>query len=157
MQRCSLSLTGPDDIGDDDGGVGLDANARTAEHERGQTDLKGLTIDNRRILLRLDERTKDLERMIRDLRSAGRQQMARRSAPADRLASREFYGEREDGVGDDDDLEDSVQELLSNILGTSLLYVTGMNIHDHTVFVDPVGSGLITSSSMDVLLDRYEI
>lgn len=156
VQRCSLQVEEIDDVGDVLGESPATATASDqATRERGQTDLRGLTIDNRRILVRLDERTKDLEKVLRHVQHLN-QQLSQRLAPgAAMLASREFYGEKEDGIGDDDDMEDSVAALGQEILGTSLLYVTGMNLHDHTSFIDPVGMGLVNSTGMQSLIERY--
>lgn len=165
VQACSLYVRRPDGSdsqgeGDEDiealgDGGGTGSSGGRVDRERGQTDVRGLTIDNRRILVRLDQRTKDLEIMVRHLTSIN-QQMSHHPLPSDGFANRDFHGEREDGVGDDDDMEESVQELLGNLLGTSLLYVTGMNLHDHTVFLDPVGAGLMSMTSMDALIERYD-
>jgi hypothetical protein len=67
---------------------------------------------------------------------------------------REFSGTREDGIGDDDDVEEGILEMLTRRLGTSLLYVTGMNLHDRTSFVDPVGAGLISETGIETVFER---
>lgn len=53
-------------------------------------------------------------------------------------------GNREDGVGHVDEMAPGVSELLLGSIGTSLLVVTGLNIHDHVIFRDPVEEGVLS-------------
>jgi hypothetical protein len=50
---------------------------------------------------------------------------------------------RQDGMGDGEGIEPAVWELLLGSIGTSLLAVTGLNIHDRVVFRDPLEEGVV--------------
>lgn len=53
-------------------------------------------------------------------------------------------GVRPDGVGDGDDFEPAIKRLLQSSLGTSLLMVTGLNIHDRGRLICPIEEGLVS-------------
>jgi hypothetical protein len=145
-QRCSLQT-------EDDRNDHHQDTATFGEGGSREMDLLGQLVESRRLLVRLDSRTKDLMEMLGGQGLARYVGDRRPSVTQDRLG-REFSGIREDGVGDDDDIEDGIQDLLTRRLGTSLLYVTGINLHDRTSFVDPVGAGLIPDTGMKSVMER---
>ena len=149
-QRCSLQQSdSPDDPTHSEM---LDMSYPAVGSFPGQ-DLMAQVDENRRLLARLDHRTKDLLDIVRAQSGSQYAQCRKPVQPRDGLG-REFGGTREDGVGDDDDVEEGIQELLTRRLGTSLLYVTGMNLHDRTSFVDPVGAGLISKAGIETVFER---
>jgi len=109
--------------------------------------------ESRRLLIRLDAKTNHLMDILRG-QDVSHDMGNRRLPSSHEFLGREFSGIREDGVGDDDDIEDEIQDLLSRRLGTSLLYVTGMNLHDRTSFIDPVGTGFISDTGMLSVMER---
>lgn len=97
--------------------------------------------DVKTMMLRIDQRTSEVERIMRRLldNAAG-------FGPPTPLSSGDMFCDREDGIGDGDDIEQTVQEMLQTSIGTSLLAVSGLNLHDRTRFLDPVTSGLLSES-----------
>jgi hypothetical protein len=55
-------------------------------------------------------------------------------------------GVRPDGIGDDDEMEPEIWDLLLGSIGSSLLVVTGLNIHDRVVFRDPIEEGVVSEN-----------
>jgi hypothetical protein len=149
-QRCSLQHSdSPDDLTHPDE---FDLSGLAEGSSRAQ-DLMAQVNEHRRLLVRLDHRTKDLLDMVRAQSGPRFAERCRAVQPLEGLG-REFSGTREDGIGDDDDIEEGIQEMLTRRLGTSLLYVTGMNLHDRTSFVDPVGAGLISETGIETVYER---
>lgn len=149
-QRCSLQHSDvPGNIANSDE---LDISIPAEGSYRGP-DLMTQVNEHRRLLVRLDHRTKDLLDIVR-AQSGSQYTERRRPIHTQDGLGREFSGTREDGIGDDDDIEEGIQEMLTRRLGTSLLYVTGMNLHDRTSFVDPVGAGLISETGIESVFER---
>lgn len=59
-------------------------------------------------------------------------------------------GDRPDGVGDGDDIEDAVKGLLSTSIGPCLLVASGVNVHDRSSFLCPVAEGLVSAQDFCV-------
>jgi len=146
-QRCSLRI---EDV-EGDGPLLERGNAASLAGgaSRGQ-ESTDRAVDSRRLLTRIDKRTDELLAIVRaqDSRHHAADHTSHQSL------GHEFSGTREDGLGDDDDIEEGIQEVLSRRIGTSLLYVTGINLHDRTTFVDPIGAGLISESGMQSVMER---
>lgn len=146
-QRCSLSSK------DDQEDHVRDSSDRAGSSGTREQSLSNHITETRLMLARLDDRTRALLEICRGRKGSHSGENRMLQSTHDGLG-REFSGIREDGVGDDDDIEEGIQDLLSRRLGTSLLYVTGINLHDRTSFVDPVGAGLISESGMKSILER---
>jgi hypothetical protein len=149
--RCSLQT---EDNREDDTQHGLrEASDSMAEGSSKGHEMSNYINESRRLLIRLDAKTNHLMDILRG-QDGSQDTGTRRLSSSHEILGREFSGTREDGVGDDDDIEDEIQDLLSRRLGTSLLYVTGMNLHDRTSFIDPVGAGLISDTGMGSVMER---
>lgn len=96
--------------------------------------------DFKDIVSRIDQRTAEVERIMRRLLATSNNTVAT-SIP---FSSCDTFGDREDGVGDGDDMEQTVWELLQHSVGTSLQAMSGLNLHDRTRFQDPITSGLLS-------------
>jgi hypothetical protein len=149
--RCSLKI---EDDQEENTQLGLleDLDPVAESSSRGR-EMSNYINESRRLLIRLDGKTNQLMDILRG-QNGSHYMDTRRPTSSHEVLGREFSGTREDGVGDDDDIEDEVQDLLSRRLGTSLLYVTGMNLHDRTSFVDPVGAGLLSNTGMESVMER---
>jgi hypothetical protein len=98
--------------------------------------------DERSLLRRINQRTRDIQRLLRCLVTERHQHPLHSLS----LAEQKIL---EDGVGDGDDVEANVARLLGTTIGSSLLVVSGLNLHDRTVFIDPVAGGCISAAKMD--------
>lgn len=108
-------------------------------------------VDFTAMVQRIDQRTAEVERIMRHLldTKGGGAASALGLAPPTPLSSGDTFGDREDGVGDGDDIEQTVWELLQRSIGTSLQGMTGLNLHDRTRFHDPILSGLVSESGFN--------
>jgi hypothetical protein len=62
----------------------------------------------------------------------------------------------EAGGGEDDGIQGEGQDLMSRRLGTSILYITDINLNRWTVFIHPVGAGLISSTGIGSVMKRKD-
>ncbi|GFZ46644.1 hypothetical protein JCM24511_03864 [Saitozyma sp. JCM 24511] len=104
--------------------------------------------DERSLLHRINKRTSDIQRLLRCLVTERHQHPLNSLS----LAERRIL---EDGVGDGDDVEAPVARLLGTTIGSSLLVVSGLNLHDRTIFIDPVAGGCISAAKMDQVTSQF--
>jgi hypothetical protein len=104
--------------------------------------------DERSLLRRINQRTRDIQRLLRCLVTERHQHPLHSLS----LAEQKIL---EDGVGDGDDVEANVARLLGTTIGSSLLVVSGLNLHDRTVFIDPVAGGCISAAKMDQVTSQW--
>lgn len=102
----------------------------------------GLNADALKVLVEhIDQRTSEIVRLLHN------KSHSTSSTPP--FFSPGAVSAREDGVGDGDDIEPEVWELLHHSNGVALQVMTGLNIHDRTSFHDPVLNGVLSELEFD--------
>jgi hypothetical protein len=110
----------------------------------------------RHMIRQVDNRTAHVEKLLGQVLSHLPSWDLRSSSLANNGGG-DTFADRADGVGDGDDVEQAVNDLLSVSVGTGLLVVSGLNIHDRNSMVDPVGTGLVSATGMKDVCVRYVI